>query len=350
MKHTRTWRRVAALALALTTTVAAAPMAVADQAAPEPQSAVEALVPGGAPAVEAPVTAQADPGVSASAAVTERTDAVWEYFRLLNTTRLDATTSPVIQNPTLRTIATTWGRQQASAGTYALDPGLEPKIPGSWSVGYQAIYVSYAADAATAAADVASRYASRDWTDPALTDLGIAMYEAPYTAGINRYTTYVIGVDYPHSVAQAGEMTLYRFYRPSTGTHFYSTSATERNTVILNAAFRYEGQVAYVLAPSVTTASTRPLNRFYQPGSGTHFYTSTQSEYNRVLGFPQYSLDGVAGKVYTAAGTGRVPMYRFFRPASGTHFYTASASEMASVKTMPGYTYEGVAFYLRKAS
>ena len=346
MKHTRTWRRAAALALALTTTVALAPVAGADEPEPSFDRVFATLEHAAtAPAAEAPAGEQSR---AASVAVTPLPGPIWDYFRNVNVTRIAAGVEPVIQNSALGATAAAWGQQQAAQGTYDLNPSLT--LPANATDGYQAIYAGYAATADEAIALVAEQYMWEDATSSADTDLGIAMYQTPGYGGMNRYTIYQVGATMPHSAPQTGEMTLYRFFRPDTGTHFYSTSAAERNSVIGNAAFRYEGQVAYVLKPSVTTTSTRALNRFYQPSSGTHFYTSTQSEYNRVLGFPQYSLDGVAGKVYTSAGSGRVPMYRFFRPASGTHFYTASASEMASVKAMPGYTFEGVAFYLRRAS
>ena len=353
MQHHRTRQRAAALALALMMTAAVAPVAHADEAPPETVATVTGLDPGAAPegAVEAPAAEPADPGTArAAVAVTERADQVWEYFRPLNVARVGSGLEPTIQNGALRTLAATWARQQASAGTYATDPALESKLPAGWTTGRQAIYVTYAATPAAAAQQLGTQYGGRDWNDPAITDVGLALFESQFTTTQNRYTMVVIGVDYPHSRPQAGETTLYRFYRPSSGTHFYSTTISERNTVIRDGAYRYEGQVAYVLTPSVTAASTRALHRFHQPSSGTHFYTSTQSEHDRVLGFPQYRLDGVAGKVHVTAGSGLVPMYRFHRPASGTHFYTASAAEMEQVRAMPGYSYEGVAFYLRRAS
>lgn len=348
MARPRNRQRVAALALALLMTGVAAPVAAADDP-PDVLDAVAPIAPGRA---EPPERAPADdPGATrAAAAVTERADEVWEFFRLANVARVDAGRSPMVQNNGLRALASTWARQQAAAGTYAIDPALEGKITGSWTTGMQAAYVTYASGPAAAAQQIGAAFAGRDWTDAALTDVGIALYEAPYTSTLKRYTLYAIGVDHPHSSPAAGEVTLFRFYRPSTGTHFYSTTVSERNAVVRDAAYRYEGQVAYVLPPSATGATTQSLHRFHQPASGTHFYTSAQSEYQRVLGFPQYRLDGVSGRVHVSGGADRVPMYRFFRPASGTHFYTANAAEAEQVKAMAGYQFEGVAFYLRRAS
>jgi hypothetical protein len=348
MKHSRTLRRLTAAAVALVATVASAPVATADDALPEPTRTLAEVLPGTAVGT-APVE-DAPAALSASSTSVVNTQQSWDFFRLLNTARTTNNLEPAIPNGRLNELATSWALGQSEAGTARTDDTLAGKLPAGWHDAQQGIYTTYDDTAAGAVEWMAQLWMDLDWIEPGVTDVGIGLVERPLFGSLKEYTLYVIGAGYAHSAPQAGEMTLYRFFRPDTGTHFYSTSAGERNTVIRNAAFRYEGQVAYVMKPSTTTAGTRALNRFYQPGSGTHFYTSTQSEYDRVLGFPQYSLDGVAGKVHTTSGGGRVPMYRFFRPASGTHFYTASATEMQQVRAMPGYAFEGVAFYLRRAS
>ncbi|MEN1975323.1 MULTISPECIES: CAP domain-containing protein [unclassified Cellulomonas] len=342
--HHRARRGLLAVAVAAATAFAAAPAAVADDADPglgRAFSQVEPGVPGGT--VE-------DDGAQALAAATVLADADWAYFQAVNVARIDAGVEPASRNPRLNAIAAAWATKQAASGGLSTDPSLESKLPAGWSDGYQAIYAGPATSAAEAIRVVARDYLPADTTYPTTTDVGVAVAEVPGPDGVNWYTIYQVSARYSHSSPQAGESTLYRFYRPSSGTHFYSTSKRERNSVIRDTGFRYEGPVAYVLKPTSTASGSRDLNRFYQPGTGTHFYTSTTREYRTVKTLPQYRLDGVTGKVYTTAGTGRTAMYRFYRPASGTHFYTASASERDSVKQLPGYTYEGIAFYLRKAS
>lgn len=347
MKHSRFTRRLTAVVVALAALTASAPLASADDAtAGEPVGVVADLDPT-ATGAGAPMARSAQPDTTG---VTANGAQAWDYFRLLNLARIDAGAEPAIRNAKLNTIATEWATAQAAAGSWSLDDSLEGKLPAGWTSGRQSIYSVVDETAEAAVAVAAERWADSHWGDAPVTDLGIGLVEKPLSGGLTTYTLYVIGATYPHSSAQTGETTLYRFYRPSSGTHFYSTTKRERNSVIGQAGFRYEGQVAYVLTASTTGPGIGALNRFYRPSSGTHFYTSSKSEYTRVLGYPQYKLNGVAGKVFTTAGTGRVPMYRFYRPASGTHFYTASASEVASVKKLPGYSYEGIAFYLRKAS
>jgi len=348
MTHSRTFRRLAAAAIALVATLAVAPPAGADQAQPEPTRSVADLTPGAVGT--APPADAAEPRAQAGGTSAVDDQRTWDFFRLMNVARTTNGLDPAVPNGRLNTIATTWALAQSQASTARTDDDLASKLPAGWLGARQAIYTTYDENALDAVQWLAQMWMDYDWVEPGITDVGVGLVEKPLFGSLKEYTLYVVGAGYTHSTPQAGEMTLYRFFRPDTGTHFYSTSASERNSVIGNAAFRYEGPVAYVLTPSSGAAGSRALNRFYQPGTGTHFYTSTPAEYNRVLGFPQYSLDGVAGKVYTTAGSGRVPMYRFFRPASGTHFYTASAAEMEQVRALPGYSFEGVAFYLRRAS
>lgn len=351
MKHSRTLRRLAAAAVVLVTAVAAAPAAAGDApTAPTASGAdhvVAPLVPG--PAVPGP---QGRAALAAGDSVV-RDQGAWDFFRHFNEGRVVNGLEPAIPNVALSRTAADRALALSEDGTLETDPELGGVLPPGWAGGQQAVYRTIEYDPASAARILADRWLHDDWLGPdapAVSDLGFGLVETPYQRDQKQYTLYVIGTTYVHSTAQAGEMTLYRFSRPDTGTHFYSTSVAERDAVIGDAAYRYEGQVAYVLKPSTTAASTRALHRFYQPASGTHFYTSTPSEYDRVLGFPQYSLDGVAGKVSTSAGAGRVPMYRFFRPGSGTHFYTASAAEAEQVEQMPGFVFEGTAFYLRRAT
>ncbi|WP_169166131.1 hypothetical protein [Cellulomonas taurus] len=347
MSHSTTWRGLA-VAVAAALAFGVAPLAAgADEPAPADDAQWSAPAVVDAPATEeGSFSAQSELQATAAASP----NAVWDLFRVMNSRRIDQGGSPWVLNPTLTTVANNWLAQKGANAYPMPDPNVATKVPGSYTQIWHNTAWSIATSPEQAVQLLAEQLATADLTWAPTTDIGIGMVQEPYVEGYSFFSFYIVATDYPHSVAQAGEMTLYRFYRPNTGTHFYSTSAAERNSVAKSSSYRYEGQVAYVLSPSAPSANTANLNRFYQPASGTHFYTSSVAEYNRVLTFPQYGLDGVAGKVYTGqVNSGITPMYRFFRPASGTHFYTANPSEVQSVKNIPGYTYEGVAFFLRTA-
>lgn len=99
-------------------------------------------------------------------------------------------------------------------------------------------------------------------------------------------------------------------------------------------------------------ATPTTVYRFYRPSTGTHFFTAEQSEKNNVIA----TLGGLftyEGPVYSISGTPPtgVPystVYRFYRPKSGTHFYTADPAERDNVRFNLAnvYTYEGPVYYL----
>ena len=141
---------------------------------------------------------------------------------------------------------------------------------------------------------------------------------------------------------------VYRFYNPGAGTHFFTSSAAERDHVIATwpGVFTYEGP-AYSVNPH---NNKQPLYRFYKPSSSSHFYTASTAERDHVLAtWPHiYQYDGPTYTVTPSAETAKLPVYRFYNVRNGSHFYTASATERDHViATWPGiYSYEGPAFWL----
>ncbi|MGY4644284.1 hypothetical protein [Cellulomonas sp. URHB0016] len=350
-------RTLARLALGLSLTIALSGAASAADAAssPSPAPAFHKLV---APigGTDGAPSARLAPGASDSTSSSDSVEAAtdlsipdvdWTAFQTLNLARLGQGAPPVIRHGSLDAIARDWASSEAASGSTELAPDeyLASRVPAGAVDGLQAIYSWRSTDVGTFLQKVEDALEEDGSLQANFTDSGIAIVQSQYGLW-----AYVLLAEYPHSTPAAGEMPFYRFYRPGTGTHFYSTSVAERNAVIGYPEYRYEGLVAYIKAPGTSGASLQDLNRFQLKGAGTHFYTANAAEYNQVLTFPQYSLDGVAGRVSAAPGTGLSPMHRFFRPASGTHFYTANPDEVALVQTLPGYTYEGVAFYLRVAS
>jgi hypothetical protein len=106
--------------------------------------------------------------------------------------------------------------------------------------------------------------------------------------------------------------------------------------------------VSYSLDPANNAS---PLYRFFRPSTGTHFYTADYQEMMRIrntLGY-LYTFEGVSYNVSSNSDGGMKPaVYRFFKPSSGTHFYTADAAErdnvIATLSTI--YNYEGTAFWV----
>jgi murein DD-endopeptidase MepM/ murein hydrolase activator NlpD len=144
---------------------------------------------------------------------------------------------------------------------------------------------------------------------------------------------------------------IYRFYNLSNGTHFFTPSADERDTVVAKwpTVFQYEG-VAY---STETTAGTVALYRFYNSKSGSHFYTASADEAEMVEArWPAtFTYEGRTYNVSPGSLGGWDPVYRFYNIKTGSHFYTASAQERDIVvaKWSKTYSYDGIAYFIAES-
>lgn len=80
----------------------------------------------------------------------------------------------------------------------------------------------------------------------------------------------------------ANTQPLYRFYSRQSGSHFYTASAAERDHVRANlsAVYAYEGETYRVSLTAGQGAGT--VYRFFRPSTGTHFYTASAAERDQV--------------------------------------------------------------------
>lgn len=141
---------------------------------------------------------------------------------------------------------------------------------------------------------------------------------------------------------------VYRFFDTTGGTHFYSTSETERNTLIQTRAdLVYEGVGLKAVASPSTDPAAAPVFRFFDVTTGTHFYSASAGERDTILATrPDLRFEGTAFYEHTTAKAGDAPVYRFFDLTDGTHFYTSSATERATIlASRADLRDEGVGFY-----
>lgn len=152
--------------------------------------------------------------------------------------------------------------------------------------------------------------------------------------------------------ASATPQAVYRFLNTLTGVHFFTASAEERDWVQANLpVFQYEGPAFFAL-PLGGEALT-PVFRFYNKVSGTHFYTVSSAERDEVIArfSDVFDFEGVSWHASSQTGAGWRPIYRFFNTQTGTHFYTASTTERDNVRyNLPQYLYEGIGYYVRLGS
>lgn len=154
------------------------------------------------------------------------------------------------------------------------------------------------------------------------------------------------------SAANFSKITVYRFYHYKTGSHFYTTSESEKERVITRMAstYRYEG---YKFAgwKSSDGQSRVPVERFYNKNTGTHFYTISPTESARLKNTSNFRYEGIAyygQKDFTATDDvyGQCPLVRFYNFKNKTHFYTTSYTEALRIlDTMDDrYRYEGLGY------
>ena len=138
---------------------------------------------------------------------------------------------------------------------------------------------------------------------------------------------------------------VFRFYNTQKGTHFYTSSAAERDSVIAKYSwFSFEGTAFYGF--DAKQDDSLPVFRFYNNLTGTHFYTISTGERDYVLAnFPAMLFEGPAFYAPPTGGDARTPLYRFYNTRTNSHFYTTSAAERDHVlATWPSFTFEQVAF------
>lgn len=146
-----------------------------------------------------------------------------------------------------------------------------------------------------------------------------------------------------------GRKSVYRFYKTSLGSHFYTNDGVERNSIISSLPeYSYEG-IAFYTYPTISgPAGLSPIYRFFNTNNGSHFYTINASERDGVIAnLPHYSYEGIAWYAQTNGTAGTVPLYRFFHSVIGTHLYTIDLAERDSIiRNLPLYKYEGIAYYV----
>ncbi len=184
--------------------------------------------------------------------------------------------------------------------------------------------------------------------------LATIRFERPEAGTVFRMTTDSAG-DAVISLAASipGTVDVFRFFDAAHGTQLLTQDATERDTILSTRAdLRYEGVGLQAVDPVHPTPSAVDVYRFFDTRNGTHFMTSSSSERDAVLASrPDLVFEPSSTMVeHATAQPGDAAVFRFFDQANGTHFYTADAGERASIlATRPDLTSEGIAFYAPRA-
>ena len=168
-------------------------------------------------------------------------------------------------------------------------------------------------------------------------------------------TTFHLGTDASGSATLSlaavnpGTVDVFRFFDAAHGTQLLTQDATERDTILnTRSDLHYEGVGLRAIDPAYATPNTVDVYRFFDTTNGTHFMTSSLSERDTVLtSRPDLVFEPNSTLVeHATAQAGDSAVYRFFDSSTGAHFYTANTGERAAIlATRPDMTLEGIAFY-----
>lgn len=143
---------------------------------------------------------------------------------------------------------------------------------------------------------------------------------------------------------------IYRFFNPASGTHFFTGNVDERNFVIGNdAILSYEGAAFGGTQQETGAASELAVFRFFNSQNGTHFYTASSDERDGIINSAtNLQYEGVSYYGFADAQDGaHSALYRFYNISNDSHFYTASTTERDQIiQTLGHYQYEGAAYYV----
>ena len=148
--------------------------------------------------------------------------------------------------------------------------------------------------------------------------------------------------------------TVYRFLNEDTGVHLYTTSEVERDSILNNLPnYVLEGSnnsgATYASVDALTgNPEPEQVYRFLNEDTGTHLYTVSEVEKESVeANLDNFSLETESFFAYTEQYPGTIPVYRFYNTETGAHFYTPTEGERDVVEeTLPNYDSEGIAYYV----
>jgi hypothetical protein len=97
---------------------------------------------------------------------------------------------------------------------------------------------------------------------------------------------------------------VYRFWKASDNTHFYTIKESEKQKLIDNYAYvyTYEGIAYYAYAVGQQPAGTRTVYRFWKSADNTHFFTIKEGEKDKLINLLSnvFTFEGAAWYAYVA--------------------------------------------------
>ncbi len=144
---------------------------------------------------------------------------------------------------------------------------------------------------------------------------------------------------------------VYHFQSPKTSRHFYTAKQSEKDKLVTTMAkdWAYQGVAFYTYVRAVEPR-LKPVYRLWSPRNGAHFWTTSESEKDKLMSGAAGSwvFEGVAFYAFLEDQRPATtkPVYRFWSPTLGCHFFTIDETEKDRyVADSSVWTFEGTAWY-----
>ena len=145
---------------------------------------------------------------------------------------------------------------------------------------------------------------------------------------------------------------VHRFWSPVLGGHFYTTQQSEKEKLEAEYAdvWTYEG-VAYHALPDDREPNSAPVYRFWSESLGSHFYTMDEEERDRLINefWDVWTFEETVFYAFPAdqQPDDTLPVHRFWSETLGHHFFTIDEEEKDRlINEFPDvWAYEGIAWY-----
>ena len=157
---------------------------------------------------------------------------------------------------------------------------------------------------------------------------------------------------------------IHRFYEFNRGVHFYTTDDSEIETVRdksnLGELF-YQDEATKFVALSddkdtltgETLAGVKPVYRFFNTDTGSHFYTMDENEKNIIqTTLSNYNFEGIEYYAFESPPEDieTIPVFRLINSQSNSHLFTVDQNEINYIQTnLPNFALENngnAAFYV----
>lgn len=178
-------------------------------------------------------------------------------------------------------------------------------------------------------------------------ELDTAFMSQFYNAAISQLTPDdVAAAQTIYGSSNIEKVDISRFFNKINGGHFFTADINERNNVLENDNFRFEG-VGFqsISMDNQFVENAVPVHRFYNSTAQSHFFTADEIEKNAIIHFEDFIYEGVGFNAFQENSVSKQAVHRFFNLETGGHLFTTFELERDTLMGSSNFRYEGIGFY-----